>query len=104
MMSNQIWSDDELVVLLAFYFRFPRLSQTDSHLDCQQIANSIGRTPGAVDNQLRNIDFDLIRRSGDRHCSKKLASLLDQYKDNLVTLYKKANQVIDNNSWNLTPF
>ena len=103
-MPTRFWSDDELIVLLAFYFRYPRLSQTNSHLDCQRLANVLGRTAGAVDHQLRNIDFDLVRKSADRHCSQRLASLLVRYKDNLPSVYKDANEVLDSNNWNFPHF
>ena len=99
-----IWTDDELIVLLAFYFRYPRKSHTDSHSDCQRLAAALGRTPGAIDQQLRNIDFDLVRQTGDRHGSQNLAGLLDQFKDNLINLYQDANTIIQRNGWNFPLF
>jgi len=98
------WSDDELLVLLAFYFRFPRPSHTDSHADCRRLARVIGRTPGAVDNQLRNIDVDLIRAAGDRHVSNRLAELLDEHKHNLTHLYRQANIALRRRRWRLNRF
>lgn len=104
MATNSRWSDDEFIVLLAFYFRYPRSSHTDSHPDCQKLARTLGRTPGAIDNQLRNIDFDLVHQTSDRHCSQRLAQLLDQYKDNLPTLYQAANAILQRNGWRFSRF
>jgi len=98
------WSDDEIIVLLAFYFRYPRLAHTDSHPDCQRLARILGRSAGAVDNQLRNIDFDLMRRTADRHCSRRLAELLEQYKDNLPILYREANVILQRKGWDFPNF
>lgn len=99
-----VWNDDQIIVLLAFYFRYPRKSHTDSNSDCQLLAAALGRTPGAVDQQLRNIDFDLVRQTGNRHVSQNLANLLDQVKDNLLDLYQNANAIIQRNSWNFPLF
>ena len=99
-----LWPDDQLIVLLAFYFRYPRKSHTDSHPDCQRLASALGRTPGAVDQQLRNLDYDLVRQTADRHVSQRLAILLDQYKDNLLNLYQDANAIIHRNVWNFPAF
>ena len=98
------WTEQELVVLLAFYFRYPRSSHTDSHADCIRLARALHRTPGAVDNQLRNIDFDLIRRTSDRHASKLLGQLLDRHKDNLPELYREANRIITEERWRFPSF
>lgn len=104
MAQRKRWSDDELVVLLAFYFRYPRLSHTDSHPDCQRLARVLGRSAGAVDHQLRNIDFDLVRQTADRHCSQRLAQLLNQYKDNLPYLYSEANSILERRNWGFPHF
>jgi len=98
------WADHEMILLLAFYFRYPRASHTDSHEDCQRLAHAIGRSPGAVDNQLRNIDYDLVREAGDRHVSRRLGQLLDEYKDNLTRLYSVANQVLRDRGWDFPYF
>ncbi len=94
-----IWAYDELLVLLAFYFRYPRPSHTDSHSDCQLLASVLGRSPAAVDHQLRNIDFDLIRATADRHVSRRLSELLDSHRDNLPHLYRQANEALERNGW-----
>lgn len=101
---NRGWTDDEFIVLLAFYFRYPRSSHTDSHKDCQRLALTLQRTPGAVDSQLRNIDFDLVRQSADRHCSQRLGDLLNEYKDNLSRLYRDANRILDSRRWRFPKF
>ena len=88
------WTDEEFIVLLAFYFRYPRSSHTDSHQDCQMLAQALERTPGAVDNQLRNIDYDLVRQVDDRHVSQRLWELLSLYKDNLRDLYSEGNRIL----------
>lgn len=88
------WNEDELLVLLAFYFRYPRSSHTDSHADCRRLARALRRTPGAVDNQLRNVDFDLVRHTSDRHVSQLLEQLLDRHKDNLSDLYREVNRIL----------
>jgi hypothetical protein len=93
-----------MIVLLAFYFRYPRASHTDSHKDCQQLAEVLERTPGAVDNQLRNIDVDLLRSVGDRHVSSRLGELLDYYKTNITNLYREANAIVRKNKWKLPRF
>lgn len=98
------WTADEVIVLLAFYFRYPRASQTDSHPDCIRIAKALGRTPGAIDSQLRNIDFDLVRRTADRHVSRLVAQVLDQHKDNLPGLYRDANRILSKKRWKFPNF
>ncbi|MDQ3819150.1 MAG: hypothetical protein M3362_15945 [Acidobacteriota bacterium] len=99
-----MWTDDELIVLLAFYFRYPRASHTDSHADCQRLAKALKRSPGAVDNQLRNIDVDLVRSVGDRHVSRRLGELLDHHKINVPSLYREANEIIRRKKWRLPTF
>lgn len=98
------WTEDELLVLLAFYFRYPRPSHTDSHADCRRLARALGRTPGATDNQLRNIDFDLVRGTSDRHVSRLLEQLLDRHKDNLTALYREANRILRQRRWQFSSF
>lgn len=98
------WAEDELIVLLAFYFRYPRPSHTDSHADCICLARALGRTPGAIDNQLRNIDVDLVRHTSDRHVSRLLAQLLARHKNNLPTLYREANHVLGQRRWRFSNF
>jgi hypothetical protein len=93
------WTDDQLIVLLAFYYRTPQPEQTDSHIRCQQFAHAIGRTPGAVDSQLRNVAYDLARHVGDRHVSRKLAALHDLHKDDLPGLYRMANRILRRTGW-----
>lgn len=104
MSPQRRWSDDDLVVLLAFYFRYPRSSHTDSHPDCQGLARVLGRSASAVDHQLRNIDFDLVRQAADRHCSQRLAQFLNQYKDNLPHLYSEANSILERRNWEFLHF
>jgi hypothetical protein len=98
------WSAEELIVLLAFYFRYPRASHTDSHADCRRLARALRRTPGAVDNQLRNIDFDLVRGTADRHVSSLLAQLLDRHRGNLTELYREANRILRQRRWRFQRF
>lgn len=93
------WTRDEFVALLAFYFKYPRASHTNSHADCIRFATALGRTPAAVDSQLRNIDFDLVRQSGDRHVSADLQALLEEFKDNITALYREANTIVRANHW-----
>lgn len=98
------WNEDELLVLLAFYFRYPRSSHTDSHADCKRLARALRRTPGAVDNQLRNVDFDLVRHTSDRHVSQLLEQLLDRHKDNLSDLYREVNRILRQRRWGFPRF
>jgi hypothetical protein len=98
------WTRDEFVVLLAFYFKYPRASHTDSHADCIALAAALGRTPSAVDSQLRNIDYDLLRSSGDRHVSAHLAALLNEFKDDIRETYREANTVVQAHGWDLPRF
>lgn len=98
------WTRDEFVVLLAFYFKYPRASHTDSHADCIRLAEALGRTPSAIDSQLRNIDYDLVRNTGDRHVSAQLYDLLEEFKSDLKATYREANRVVRANGWELPPF
>src|SRR5437868_3103286 len=98
------WTRDEFVVLLAFYFKYPRASQTDSHADCIRLAAALGRTPGAVDSQLRNIDYDLVRNTGDRHVSSNLHDILNEFRDNIPAVYREANRLVRHNTWGLPRF
>ena len=100
----RLWTNEQLVVLQAFYFRYPRAAHTDSHPDCRRLARTLRRTPSAVDSQLRNIDYDLVRGTGDRHVSQKLATVLQQYKDNLQVLYQAANTIIRRRRWTISQF
>jgi hypothetical protein len=98
------WTRDEFVVLLAFYFKYPRASHTDSHPDCILLAAALGRTPSAIDSQLRNLDYDLVRSSGDRHVSAHLLALLNQFKDDIKATYREANSVVLAHGWGLPRF
>ena len=93
------WSSDELIVVLAFYFKSARFEQTDSHPECQKLAKAIGRSAGAVDQQIRNIDYELVRQAGDRHVGPTLSQLYEEYKDDIPNLYRTAKDVLDRNGW-----
>jgi hypothetical protein len=98
------WTRDEFVVLLAFYFKYPRASHTDSHSDCIRLAGALERTPSAVDSQLRNLDYDLVRNSGDRHVSTHLQAVLNEFKDDIKATYREANRVVRDQGWELPRF
>jgi hypothetical protein len=98
------WTRDQLVVLLAFYFKYPRASHTDSHADCIALATALGRTPSAVDSQLRNLDYDLVRGSGDRHVSADLLEVLNEFKDDIKGAYREANRIVRAQEWNFPRF
>lgn len=98
------WTQEELSVLIAFYFKYPRASHTDSHADCISLAKVLGRTPGAIDSQLRNIDYGLVRKSGDRHVSINLQNLLNQLKDDISETYQVANRIVHARGWDLPRF
>lgn len=98
------WTREEFVVLLAFYFKYPRASHTDSHADCIGLAGALQRTPSAVDSQLRNIDYDLVRQSGDRHVSIHLLEILNEFKDDIPSVYREANRIVRANGWGLSRF
>lgn len=98
------WARDEYVVLLAFYFKYPRASHTDSHPDCIRLAGALGRTPSAIDSQLRNLDYDLVRNTGDRHVSAHLQALLNEFKDDIKATYREANRVVRAHEWEFPRF
>ncbi|MBU1625852.1 hypothetical protein KKB18_00630 [bacterium] len=93
-----------MILLLAFYFSFPRKSHVYRHPDCLNLANAIGRSGCAVDNQTINIFNDLTQKTPDILCSRRLSELLHQYKDNLPLLFDKANKILENNNWNYPTF
>ena len=98
------WADDEMIVVLAFYFSYPRKSQVYNHPDCENFAAAIGRSRCAVDNQATHIHDDLNQKKPEQQCSKRLAELLDRYKDNLPLLFKEANEILERNKWDFPVF
>ena len=99
MAKSKKWTDDEMIVVLAFYFTYPRKSQVYNHPDCENFAKSIGRSRCAVDNQATHIHDDLNLKKPDQQCSKRLAELLEQYKDNLPLLFETANKILEKKGW-----
>jgi putative restriction endonuclease len=61
--SRDVWSREELVVVLDLYFRLPSGKFTDSEPSVIEVAELIGRTPGAVAMRLANY-LALDERSG----------------------------------------
>ena len=98
------WTDDEMIVMIAFYFSYPRKSQVYNHPDCEDFANSIGRSRCAIDNQATHIHDDLNKKKQEQQCSRRLGELLLEYKDNLPILFQRANEILERRSWNFPRF
>lgn len=97
------WSDDELIVLIAAYHRYGLKELNRGRPVCQALANAFGRSESAVERQARNLD-DFLRRKGIQHAGQQLIRLWKRYRHNLPELYRKANDAIKRNGWNIKKF
>ena len=104
MAKSKKWTDDEMIVLLAFYFTYPRKSHVYNKPDCLEFANAIGRSGCAIDNQTANIFNDLTQKTPETLCSRRLSELLDQYKNDLPGLFEKADKILVTNKWKFQKF
>ncbi len=97
------WSHDELIILIAAYHRYGLKELNRGKPVCRALANSFGRSESAIERQARNLD-DFVRRKGIQHGGRLLTQLWKRYRRHLPELYRKANEVIKRNHWNLKKF
>lgn len=85
-----LWSDDDLILVLEFFFKCPEHLHTDGHPCCQSFAGLLQRSPGALDKLLRNIKSVVTNSAGLPHASAKVRSLVARFGTNLPQLYASA--------------
>lgn len=50
------WSESDLILAMEFYYTCPERMHTDAHDKCAEIAETLGRSSGALDRIIRNIN------------------------------------------------
>lgn len=91
------WTDEHLTVLMAVFIAQPFAAGDDSNPRCRRMAAALGRKPGAIDNQWRNIKYHLFRLDkygvADRHVGQNVKNVVDQYRTDLSGLRRDARNI-----------
>jgi hypothetical protein len=93
------WSEEELIIAMEFYRVCPRNTHTDSHKTCKQMAKMLARSPGALEKTIQNIHYAATGGTGLGHGSKLIWSLIDQYKNDLSGVRKRAAAIRKKYGW-----
>jgi len=93
------WTREQLVIALEFYYTCPENMHTDSHVMCQEIAELVEHTPGALDRVIRNIKFVDQGNVGLAHASQMVHDLVGEYRDRQGQLRADAQTIRDRNGW-----
>lgn len=72
---------------------------TDAHAKCQEIANVVGRSPGALDKIIRNIKSADTGIHGLVNASALIYELVGEYKGNRAKLAADAAEVRARRHW-----
>jgi hypothetical protein len=99
-----VWSDEELLVMLAIFVSQPFSAGDDSKDANARIARAFGRTAGAVDLQWRNVKHHLYRLDlygVERHVGQNVTDVVDTYRIDLAKLRKDAMDVMERKGWDL---
>ncbi len=85
-------------MLLALFVAQPFKAGDDQTATCQTIAAKLGRKPGAVDAQWRNVKYHLYRLDlygvPDRHVGENVKAVVDKYRTDLKKLRTDARDTI----------
>ena len=100
MSKRRIWSEDEVIVLVALYSISKLQDGDDSSPLNEQIAINFGRTRSTVNLQWRNIRmFQEKGNNSDRTVSARLKKWIYQSNNNRNEILKIANSVCLKNGW-----
>jgi hypothetical protein len=89
----KLWSADEVILALEYYYCCPENTHTDSHSGCKSMAATLGRSPGALDKTLRNIKSTVTKSAGLPNASRTVEQLARKYKRNKAALLRDAASV-----------
>lgn len=93
-----MWSRDEEIVLLDFYFSSPENTHTDSHADCRALARQLGRSASAVDMRLRNVR-SLLENRGLPHIPPNIQHILREFAHNHTRIRQEADRIRRRHQW-----
>jgi len=96
--EGQLWSEEELLVLVAIFSSNDFSIGDDARLENHRMAEAFDRTPAAVDWQWRNIDAAL-RRDPDRNVGAKLKEAVADFESDLRTGRLAAIEICRRNGW-----
>lgn len=102
-----MWSDEQLTVLMALFVSQPFYAGDDSTETNALISQEIGRDPGAVDRQWRNMRDYLLRLDLPEHGGKDLKvgenvkAVVDRYRSDFAALRRDALRIMEEENWNL---
>ncbi len=100
MSKRRIWSEDEVIVLVALYSISKLQDGDDSSPLNEQIAINFGRTRSTVNLQWRNIRmFQEKGNNSDRTVSARLKKWIYQSNNNRNEILKIANRMCIKNGW-----
>lgn len=98
---GMVWTDDELTVLFAIQVNQPFKAGDDSQAINHRIASELGRRPGAIDRQWRNLKNVLYGLADPGNVSAGVVDIVDHYKGDLSILRRDALDAMDANGWQL---
>jgi hypothetical protein len=90
-----LWSEDEVILALEYFYCCPENTHTDSHAGCKKMAAILGRSPGALDKISRNIKSAVTGSAGLSNASNTIRQLARKYKRNKAALLRDAARVRD---------
>jgi len=94
-----LWSEEEIILAMEFFYTCPERTHTDAHAVCQQVAAMLGRSPGALDRIIRNIKFVDSGGTGLEHASRLIYRLVGEYGDQVVLLRERAAAIRGQRGW-----
>lgn len=97
MVEGQLWSEEELLVLVAIFNSNDFSIGDDARLENHRMAEAFDRTPAAVDWQWRNIDA--LGRDPDRHVGVKVKEAVADFESDAKTGRLAAIEICRRNGW-----
>lgn len=97
--QKNTWTENETTLALALYYQLPSNKHDVSEPKVIQLANHIGRSPGAVVfklGNLKNLDKSTTQ-IGFSHGSKMDSIVFDKYLNNIYELFTKRDEIMNSN-------
>ena len=96
--DGRIWTDSELAVLVAAFFRNDFSAGDDEHVENHELAAALGRSRAAVDRQWRNV-ADLVEHKKVLHVGSNVADAVSEYARDPEAGRSRARRAARINAW-----
>lgn len=96
--DGRIWTDSELAVLVAAFFRNDFSAGDDEHVENHELAEAFGRSRAAVDRQWRNV-ADIVEHKKVLHVGSNVAEAVREYARDPGAGRARARRAARMNSW-----